>query len=170
MMTKEIRTPNYENFQSKERTAISVLIGLRQKFALERKEPKNYTSDDLHKILEYSLKKINERKVHIFDTQKAIYHATKTGCKIVDEAIKKSKVKRYPWNSIFGESLTKVIHRSRKKGLSANETFLELSKNEPLMNFIQTNPYEKNKILHTLEISVNARYIESNTAKKVMEE
>jgi len=63
-----------------------------------------------------------------------------------------------------------VIHRSRKKGLSANETFLELSKNEPLMNFIQTNPYEKNKILHNLEISVNARYIECKTAKKVMEE
>jgi len=153
---------------AKEKTALSLLFGIRQKFALERKKPKNYTSDELYKMFSELMTKLNKNEIDIYHRETP--NDLIINDQIIEDAIKRSKIKRYPWNTILGETLTKIILRSRKYGLSVDETYFQLVKNPKVIRFIEKHLLEQEKILENLKISVHARYIENNTAKKVMEE
>lgn len=153
----------------KEKTALSLLFGLRQKFALEkRKNPQSYSSEELYKLFSELMNKVNKEEIRIYDreTPRDLY----INDQVISDAIKRSKIKRYNWNKILGESLTKVILKSRKEGLNVDETYLRIVKNKNLCEFIQHHLTEESKILENLRISVHARYIENNTAEKVKNE
>ena len=88
----------------------------------------------------------------------------------VNQKIEISKIKRYPWKKMLGESLTARIHRLRNKGHNSDETYSILIRNPNIIKYINKNPLEAEKLLENLKISVCARFGESKTANKIKEE
>ena len=88
----------------------------------------------------------------------------------VNQQADNSTIKRYSWKKLLGESLTQKILRLRKKGLTPNETFEEIVGEESILDYLKQNPLERRNMLKNIRISVSARYGESNTAQKIMEE
>jgi hypothetical protein len=157
----------------KEKTALSILLGLRQKFAKEQKTGQTYSAHEMHKLFSEVIGKINKGELRYLDTLQIAHTPEKKENPIwdvVDEAIERSKIKRYDWNKIFGKSLTQEILYLKKSGLTVDDTFEELKQDIRVSKFIDENKKEKSKILENLKISVHARYGENNTAKKVMED
>jgi len=158
---------------AKERTAISILYGLRQKFSREaNKEPQMYTSIELQRLLSELMGKLNKNEIEIYERTNYIENDLKSDDPIwgvIDEAVEKSKIKRYRWKSFFDKSLTQIILEMRKRGYSPQRTTQEISKHEKIRNFMQQHPSEKGKMLKNIRISVYARYGENNTAQKVMD-
>ena len=155
-----------------ERTALSVLMGLRIKFTKEaNKNPQKYSSDELARLINEVMKNMNKQRIKDFG-RKAELEGRYTDWEdeiwgIIGDSIKKSKILRFPWNDILGMSLTKAIHICRNNGKDVNETYKELATNENVKEFIEKNKRRENKILENLEISVHARYGENNTAEKM---
>jgi len=155
----------------KEKTALSILLGLRQKFAREKKEQVAYSASELHKMFSETIDRINKGELDFIQTLIRVNKPETTKDEIwgvVDEAIERSKIKRYNWNAIFGRSLTEEILILKKSRLSVSETYKALTKDARVQKFIESKPREKKKILENLKISVHARYGENNTAIKVM--
>jgi hypothetical protein len=153
----------------KEKTALSILVGLRQKFAKEKNE--TYSANELHRLFSELILKINRQELRYLDTT-TVSHVPENRGEIwgeIDEAIERSKIKRYDWNKVFGKSLTQEILFLKKDGLNVNATYETLSKDQRVLNFILENKREKRKILENLKISIHARFGENNTAQKVME-
>lgn len=156
----------------KEKTALSLLLGLRQKFARESKEKATYSAQELHKLFSEIISKINKEELKFIDTLIVAQAPEKQKDEIwgvVDEAIERSKIKRYDWNKVFGKSLTQEILILKKNGFNVDETFKSLCKDEKVQRFIEENQREKLKILENLKISTHARFGENNTAIKIMD-
>ena len=160
----------------KEKTALSILLGLRQKFAREQKTDQTYSAHEMHKLFSEVIGKINKGELRYLDTITRVAIANAPEKKqdpiwnVVDEAIERSTIKRYDWNKIFGKSLTQEILYLKKSGLNVENAFQELKQDIRVSKFIDENKTERKKILENLKISVHARFGESNTAKKVMED
>ncbi len=156
----------------KEKTALSLLLGLRQKFAREKRGDVTYSPKELHTLFSELIKKINNNELRYVDTLNLSHNSEKPKDKIwdeVDKQIEKSTIKRYDWNKVFGRSLTQEILNLKKSGLTVDDAYEELIQDVRVGEFIDVNPKgEKNKILENLKISVHARYGENNTANKVM--
>lgn len=156
----------------KEQTALSLLLGLRQKFAREKGE--TYSALELHKLFSELLQRINKDELRFVETlikDKTEVKKEKNQDEVwgvVDEAIERSTIKRYDWNKVFGGSLTQEILRIKKEGHNVKEAFEILQKRKEVTDFIDKNKREKTKILENLKISVHARYGENETANKVM--
>lgn len=156
----------------KEKTALSILLGLRQKFSREKDQ--TYSARELHKLFSEVIGKINRNELRYLDTIIVAHNPEKKQDPIwdtVDEAIERSKIKRYDWKGVFDKSLTQAILVLKKNGLNVDETYNDLCKNPKVVKFLEDHgKVEQKKILENLKISVHARYGENNTAKKVMEE
>lgn len=171
----EVKNPEYhpETFElnPKERTALSILYGLRQKFSREaNKDPQIYTSTELQRLLSELMAHLNSNEVEIYERTNYIENDLKSDDPIwgvIDEAIEKSKIKRYRWKSFFEKSLTQIILEFKKRGLSPQQTFQEIIKNEKIEAFIKQHSSEKDKMFENIRISVHARYGESNTEEKI---
>lgn len=159
----------------KEKTALSLLLGLRQKFALAKKDQTTYSALELHKLFSEVIKKINKEELRYLDTLQ-IAHAPekqKVQDKIwseIDDQIERSTIRRYDWNGVFGHSLTKEILRLKKTGLDVEDCYTELLNNDRVIRFLDENEVEAKNIVKNLKISVHARYGENNTSRKVDEE
>ena len=154
----------------KEKTALSILLGLRQKFAKEKKDNQTYSADELHRTISELLLKVNKGEMRFIDTLIEINAPDKPKDEIwgvVDEAIERSKIKRYDWAEVFGRSLTQEILLLKKEGKDVKETYEILCKDEKVLKFIESKKREKRKILDNLRISVHARYGENNTSEKI---
>ncbi len=156
---------------SKERTALSILYGLRQKFSREaNKDPQMYTSTELQRLLSELMTNLNKNEIEIYERTNYIENDLKSDDPIwgvINEAIEKSKIKRYRWKAFFDKSLTRVILELKNKGLNPQQTFQEIIKREKIQKFIEQHSSEKNKMLENIRISVHARYGENNTAEKI---
>jgi len=155
-----------------ERTAMSILMGLRIKFSKEAKNsPQSYSSSDLERLFKELIGNMNKQKVR--DLGRGIElegRYTEWEDRIwglVSNSVKKSKIERFPWNEILGISLTKAIHVCRNSGKSMEETFEELSNNKEIIEFLRVNEGREKEILEKLEISIHARYGENKTAEKM---
>lgn len=152
--------------ESQERTALSILLGLRMKFA---KEDTTYTSKELHEMISYLLKQTKRVKINQIDLEYA-FNPPKKIDEVVDKAIKRSKIKRTNWEVVLnGNSLTKEILLLKKQGKEVNEAFDLLKKDKRILQLLKDNEYEAQDILNKLEISVHARYAENNSANRIME-
>jgi len=154
----------------KEKTALSILLGLRQKFSKEKGE--SYSATELHKMFSELINKINQSELKYLDTLQVIHHPEKRTDKVwgeIDKHIERSKIKRYDWNKVFGQSLTKTILEIKKQGFDVEQTYTMIVGSDKVQKFIENNK-EKNKILENIKISVHARFGENNTAEKVMKE
>lgn len=161
----------------KEKTALSLLLGLRQKFAKEKRENVSYSPIELHKLFSELINKINKNELKYLDTITVAHNSDRGFGKTrqsgevwgeIDDAIERSKIKRYDWNKVFERSLTQEILNLKKIGLSVDDAFKKLAQDLRVKYFIEENKREKRKILENLKISVHARYGENNTAIKVM--
>lgn len=155
----------------KEKTALSLLLGLRQKFAKEKRENVSYSPIELHKLFSELINKINKNELKYLDTITVAHPPTRQSGEVwgeIDDAIERSKIKRYDWNKVFERSLTQEILNLKKIGLSVDDAFKKLAQDLRVKYFIEENKREKRKILENLKISVHARYGENNTAIKVM--
>lgn len=83
---------------------------------------------------------------------------------VIKDQISKSKIKRYSWELIFGESLTKTILRHKMKGLSATETFHVIKEHPMIQKMTEFLPEHKQRIEEKIYISVCARFGENNSA------
>lgn len=157
----------------KEKTALSILLGLRQKFALAKRKKETYSALELHKLFSEVISKINKNELRYLDTITVAHPPEKTKDKIwgeIDDQIEKSTIRRYDWNNVFGHSLTKEILRLKKSGFNVEDTLTELLNNDRVIRFLDENEVEAKNIVKNLKISVHARFGENNTAKKVEEE
>lgn len=145
-----------------EKTAIDLMVGLKQKFSRERSKNKTYSAEELYFLVSSSLNKIKNNEMVEFETSESWDE--------INEQIERSRIKRYPWKKILGESLTQIILTYKKYGRTQEETIKEISENWLLENYLkEVSESDKQKILENIKISVHARYGENETAKKVME-
>ena len=154
----------------KEKTALSLMLGLRQKFAREKKSDVVYSAKELHQLFSELINKINKNELRYLDTITFAHTPEKPKDKIwseIDEQIERSTIRRYDWNNFFGHSLTKEILRLKKSGLDVDDTFTELLNNDRVIRFLDENEVEAKNIVKNLKISVHARFGENNTAKRV---
>lgn len=172
METKTIYQNKFTEYE--ERTALSVLLGLRMKFAKQLTEPMTYTSKELHEMISYLLKQVKKRKINSVDLEYAINPPKLPDDEVwgvINKAIEKSRNKRYNWNLILnGNTLTKEIQLLMKSGKNVNEAYKSLATDSRIKRFIADFPFEQENLLNVLEISVHARYGEHNSAKRTLEE
>lgn len=156
----------------KEKTALSILLGLRQKFALGRKNNESYSARELHTMFSEVIKKINRNELRYLDTLQIVHHIPEKNpdpiWDEIDKHIERSTIERYNWKGVFGNSLTQEILKLKKGGLKVDDAFEKLSQDVRVRDFIEEKKGKKRKILENLKISVHARYGENNTANKVM--
>lgn len=155
----------------KEKTALSLMLGLRQKFALEIKKEVTYSSKELHALFSELIRKINKNELRYLDTITFAHTPEKPKDKIwdeIDDQIERSTIKRYDWNKVFDHSLTEEILRLKKSGLDVEEVYNNLLWDERVEKFVDGHKDEEKKIVKNLKISVHARFGENNTANKVM--
>lgn len=157
----------------KERTALSLLLGLRQKFARELKDPKSYTTKEMHQMFSELIQKINKGELRYCDGMIEQINPDNTKRSdpiwdVVDQQIARSTIKRYNWKKVLGKSLTQEILLCKKNGLNVEDTFIDLKNDQRVLNFIKENENEEKNIVANLKISIHARFGENNTANKVM--
>lgn len=87
----------------------------------------------------------------------------------IDKQIKKSRIKRYNWKRIIGETLTKRILKLRNKGLTIEETIDTINRLSGVREFIEMYPDEDENIAKNIKINVHARYGENKTSEKIKE-
>lgn len=85
----------------------------------------------------------------------------------INKKVEISKIKRFPWKKMFGETLTARIHRLKNKGHNSDEVYSILIRNPNVIKYINSNPLSAEKLLDNLKISVCARFGESKTASKI---
>lgn len=83
---------------------------------------------------------------------------------VIKAQIDKSNIKRYNWELIFGESLTKTILRHKMKGLSAVETYHVIKEHPMVTKITKFFPEHKARLEEKIYISVCARFGENNSA------
>jgi len=161
------------DISEKEKTALSILLGLRQKFAREKKLNMVYSARELHGMFLDTIKKINRQELDFVGTliqmKKPKIENEDEIWGVVDSAIHKSKIKRYDWTKVFGRSLTQEILFLKKDGFDVTKTFEFICNDARFLIFLDEHKRESKKIYENLKISVHARYGENNTATKVME-
>lgn len=86
---------------------------------------------------------------------------------VIKDQISKSNIKRYNWDLIFGESLTKTILRHKMAGRSAVEAYHIILEHPMVLKITTFFPEHKARLSEKIYISVCARYGENNTALKL---
>ena len=156
---------------ARERTALSILYGLRKKFVQERKNQKIYSSNELATIITELMNKMNRNEINIFHQEVSGKIINEEGVNTqVKQAIEKSTINRFDWKNKLGISLTELILKKRKDGLTQNQTLKEILNDKRIIKYIQENPRQANKMIKNLKISINARYIENKTAERIKNE
>jgi hypothetical protein len=83
---------------------------------------------------------------------------------VIKAQIEKSKIKRYSWDLIFGESLTRTILRHKMNGLTSTETYHVILEHPMVEKITKFFPDQKARIEEKIQISVSARYGKNDSA------
>jgi len=153
----------------KEKTALSLLVNLRTLLTRNINKKIIITPIELRNILDEAIKKINSNELRLLDTilMSETPKENNPYWDNVNEQIGRSKITRYPWDKIFGISLTQKILNLRKVGHTGEECYSILLKDQKLKDFLFENKKEKTNILKNLQISISSRYAENQTSEKV---
>lgn len=82
---------------------------------------------------------------------------------VVEDNIDRSKIFRFSYKKIIGESLTSFITRQREKGFNSLEAKHNLIGLPNVKEYLSRFPMMKNQFMHNIEISISARYAEQST-------
>lgn len=161
-------TKKVNQIETEERTALSMILGLKIKFGKERKDPKQYSSIELYNMISNLLSKANKQKIdNLIRDNELESKAIVIEDEIIQKKVRESKIFRANWVDIYGMSLTRRVHILRNSGKSVEET-LSLLKNHPnLKELINKSPKLESKYLENLETTVRARYVENKTAEEM---
>lgn len=155
----------------KEKTACALIISLERKFLHDSKEKKVYTAKELHGLVKELREKINKNELRFIDAIITPEQIKKSeSWDYIERRIEKSTIKRYDWTSVFGRSLTKEILSLKLKGYGAKGVYERLREDSRVKEFLEKYQNERKNILKNLKTSVNARFVENNTAKKMEDE
>jgi len=83
---------------------------------------------------------------------------------LVNGEMRRTKVRRYKWNKILGESLTKRTLKIRNKGLESNAAIDIILRSPGVISFLLRYPEEQDEFIRKLRIGVSSRYAENKTA------
>lgn len=89
---------------------------------------------------------------------------------VIEEQINKSRIRRFSYKKLLGESLTSMIHKLRNKGMDSTQVYEVLITNPKIVDFIDSIPKDKDKLLENIKISVSARFGESKTKERIEHE
>ena len=131
----------------------------------------NLSKDELVITMRLLLEELNRQKGIFFRDdfmENADYYPDEIWEEL-DKHIKKSRIKRYQWKKIIGETLTKRILRLRKKGLTIEETIESISRLPGVIEFVKMFPEEDKNMAKNIKINVHARYGENKTSEKIKE-
>ena len=86
---------------------------------------------------------------------------------IVKEQIKRTKIRRFNYKAILGESLTSYVLRLRSYGWNSKKTVEKIMNHPNMLIFLRDiKPEVKKKLLENVKISVASRFAENNMADK----
>ena len=127
----------------------------------------NLSKEELTILLRILLEELNKEK-NIEERPKYIQNdSEENDWKEVNEQIDRSKIKRYNWKEILGETLTKRILKLRNKELETEETIEVISRFPGVIDFLEKYPKEKDNLLKNLRINVHARFGENKTSEEL---
>lgn len=129
------------------------------------------SKEELVVLLRYSLRLLNEEK-NFKERPKYIendYFTEDQDWKVVDGERQRSKIRRYKWNNILGESLTKRTLKLRNKGLESSVVIEVILETSGVMDFLEKYPEEEIEFIRKLRIGVSSRFAENKTADKLRE-
>lgn len=126
----------------------------------------NLSKEELTILLRTLLNELNQEK-NIKERPRYIDNDSDDDWKEVNEQIAHSKIKRYNWKNILGETLAKRILRLRNKELEADETVEVISRCPGVIDFLERYPRERFNLLKNLKINVHARYGENKTSEQL---
>ena len=87
--------------------------------------------------------------------------------KFIQEQIKRSKIKRYDWKAVYGQTLTKTILTYKMSGISADKTVHLMINHNTIIQLAKENPRLARDMCKKIKISVYARYGENNSALRL---
>lgn len=85
----------------------------------------------------------------------------------VSQEIEKSKIKRYPYKRLLGESLTNYILRNKEEGLNSSQVIGAVLREQGIKIYLFENPQEKENLLKNIEIGVYARFSEERQRGRI---
>jgi len=89
--------------------------------------------------------------------------------KNVNGQIERSKIRRYKWNNILGESLTRRVLKLRNKEMDSDKVIEIILRSPGVIKFIEKYPEEEMEFIRKLRIGVSSRFAENKTAEKIKE-
>lgn len=95
------------------------------------------------------------------------YERCKEPWTFINEQIARSKIKRYKWQVIFGESLTNTILTYKMKGHKADEVVKLMINHESMKNIFMEDYEMYEDMCKKIKISVYARFGENNSALRL---
>lgn len=91
-----------------------------------------------------------------------------TDWEIVNTNIEISKITRFNYKKILGESLTSYVTKLKLYGCSSKEAKEFILTLPSVINFLDQNPKERDKFINNLNISVSSRFAEQNTYTNII--
>ena len=95
------------------------------------------------------------------------YEKCKEPWKFIQEQVKRSKIKRYNWKAVYGQTLTKTILTLKMQGKTADETVHTMINDLTIKQLARENPALAADMCKKIKISVYARYGENNSALRL---
>lgn len=86
---------------------------------------------------------------------------------IVKDNVERSKIKRFNYKDILGESLTSFVTRFKLLGFNSKEIKQTIMGMHRVKFFLLNNPSLKNEFIKNVGISVSSRCAEQNTINKI---
>lgn len=107
--------------------------------------------------------------VEVFANNKEgiFYEPCKEPWKFVQEQVKRSNIKRYNWNAIFGQTLTKTILAHKYKGMKKDECVSVMINHPTIVELSRRDPALAADMCMKIKISVYARYGENNSSTRL---
>ena len=80
----------------------------------------------------------------------------------VECEIKKSKIRRFPYKTMIGRSLTDYILDCKSRGKSSHQTIGLILREKGVIDYLKDNRFDTYKLQKNIEVSVCARFSEED--------
>ena len=84
----------------------------------------------------------------------------------VEEQVKRSKIFRFSYPKIIGESLTRFVTKQRQQGFNSNDIVHNLLELKGVQDYFNKFPMMKQHFIKNVKISVSSRCAEQESLKK----
>lgn len=97
----------------------------------------------------------------LYEVDKALlFHSISNDWSEVQDKIYASKIKRFDYKTLLGESLTSFI--TKRKHLNDREILNDVLRSEGVIKLINFNPYVRGKLIENVKTSISSRKAEQS--------